>query len=62
MKMKGRFAVAISSDLFEIAEPDLARVDAKLFFGFAEQQVVGAFDICGGERRAIVPFDALAAI
>ena len=60
MKMKRRFAVAIGGDLFEIAEPDLARVDAKLLFCFAEQQIVSAFDVGGSERLAIVPFDALA--
>ena len=59
MKMKRRFTVAIGGDLFEIAEPDLSRVDAKLLFRFAEQQIVGAFDVGGGERLAVVPFDAL---
>src|SRR5947209_7594558 len=59
MKMKGGLAVAVGSDLFEIAEPDLSRVDAKLLFRFAEQQIVSAFDVGGGERLAVVPFDAL---
>jgi hypothetical protein len=50
----------IGGDLFEVAEPSLARVDAKLLLRFPEQQIVGTFDISGSKRLAIVPLDALA--
>jgi hypothetical protein len=32
---------------------------SRSFLRFAEQHVPGAFDVGGGERLAVVPFDAL---
>src|SRR6202011_4455251 len=60
LQMEGCFAVATSSDTVDVVEPSLAVVEAQLFLRLASQEVVGAFDVGGGERPAVVPFDALA--
>src|SRR5260221_6177533 len=58
--MEGDLVVAFGSDGVEIAVPALARVDAQFLGRLALQQIPGAFDIGGGDRLAVVPFDALA--
>jgi hypothetical protein len=58
--MKGDFKIAFRRDFRELVVPALARVDAELLAGLAGQQIPGAFDVFGGKRLAIVPFDALA--
>src|SRR5262249_7193920 len=50
--------VTVGGDLFEVAVPGFARVDTQLLGRFAGDQIPGAFDIRGGERLAVVPFDA----
>src|SRR5438874_736357 len=51
--------VAVGRHLVEVAVPGFTRVDAQLVTRAAEQQIPGAFDIGGGERFAVVPFDTL---
>src|SRR5260370_42553752 len=58
--MKSDLMVAIRGHLSEIAVPRLARIETKLFARLAGQEVPGAFDIAGGERASVMPFDALA--
>src|SRR5271169_6003619 len=57
--MERNLRVAVGRDLFEISVPGLAWIDAKLLGWSAREQVPGAFDVLGGERLAVMPFDAL---
>src|SRR4029077_12424064 len=41
-----------------VAVPGLARIDPELLGGRSSNQVPGAFDVPGGEWRAVMPFDA----
>ena len=50
-----RCRVAVGADRLEIAIPRLARVGAQFFRPVSEYQVPRAFDVCGGERLAVVP-------
>ncbi len=52
--------VAVDHDLFEVAVPRLARIEPQFVGRFTLHQVQGAFDVLGGERLAVMPFDALA--
>jgi len=58
--MEGSLKVAVGGHLFEVAVPGLARVEAKLLGRLAGQQIPGAFDVLGGERPTVVPFDIVA--
>jgi hypothetical protein len=58
--MKRRLAVAGGGDAVNVMNPRFAVVEAQLFLRLAGQQIVGAFDVGGGERRAVTPFDARA--
>src|SRR5271166_2136863 len=58
-QMKGDLIVAVRRHLREVAVPALARIDAELLAGPAGEEIPGAFDVLGGERLAVVPFDAL---
>ena len=51
--------IAVGRDLVQIAVPGLARIEAKLFAGPAEQHVPGALNVVRGERLPVVPFDPL---
>ena len=59
LQVKGDLVVAVGRHLRHIVEPGFARVDAQLFLRLALQQVDRAFDVGGGERLAVMPFDAL---
>ena len=60
----GRFRRKVTSrspfggHFFEVAVPGFARVDAELLGRRSGNQVPGAFDVPGGERLAVMPFDA----
>ena len=58
--MERRGQISVGGDPFEVLVPGLAWVGAQLLLQFPEQQVPGAFDVFGGERLAVVPFDAVA--
>ena len=60
LQVKARLEIAVGGHLIEVAPPGFARVDAEFVGGFAGQQVPGAFDVGGGKRLAVMPFDALA--
>ena len=51
--------IAVGDDLGEVGVPGLARVDAQPLGALALYQVPGAFDVGGGERLAVMPFDPL---
>src|SRR4051794_30678639 len=57
--MEGDLVVTIGRHPVEVDIPGLPRIDAQLFTRLAEQQVPGAFDVGGGERLAVMPFDTL---
>ena len=59
-RTKRHLVIAVGRDLDEVVVPGLARVDAQLLGRLALQQIPGAFDVGGGERLAVMPFDALA--
>ena len=52
--------ITVGGHVFEVFVPGFARIDAKLLARFAGQELPGALDVVGGERSAVVPFDALA--
>jgi len=52
--------IALDDNLVEVGVPGPARIDPQLVASLAGQQIPSAFDILGGERLAVVPFDALA--
>src|SRR5258707_13853570 len=58
--MEGHVAVAAGGDLVDIEKPGFAVVEAQPLGRFAGQQIVGAFDVCGGKGLSVMPFDALA--
>src|SRR5215831_13764970 len=58
--MEGDLIIAIGGHLLEVRVPGLARIDAQFLAALAGQQIPSADDIPGGERPAIMPFDALA--
>jgi len=58
--MEGDFVFAVRADLFEVAIPGFARIDAELVARPFEQEVPGALDVLGRKRLAVMPFDALA--
>jgi len=58
-QVKSRLLIILGCHVFQVAVPLLARVAAEFLLPFAEQQVPSAFDVLGGERLAIMPFDAL---
>ncbi len=60
LQFENRLVVAVRHNLGNIVVPFLARVAAEPVLGLPLQQVHRAFDIGGGERLAVVPFDALA--
>src|SRR5260370_849535 len=60
LQAEGHLVIAIGDDLLEVAVPGFARIEAQLVGRLAQQQVPGAFDVLGGERPAVMPFDALA--
>ena len=60
LQHKGDRVIAFGRDLVEIAVPRLARVEAQFLGRLAGQHVPGAFDIGGGERLSVMPFDVVA--
>src|SRR6202011_2017611 len=60
LQPKGDFAVAVRHDLFEIAVPRFAGVDAQLLARPAGQQIPGAHDILRREGFAVVPLHSFA--
>ncbi len=60
LQYERRLIVAVGDDLFEVAVPRPAGVDAQLLVCLAGQQVPSAFDIPGSERLAVMPIDAFA--
>ncbi len=59
LEMEGRLEFVIDADVGNVVVPPLARVFTELVLRFAQYQVEGAFHVIGGERLAVVPFDAL---
>src|SRR6516165_9734119 len=59
-QMERRLAVAFGRDLFEVDPPRLAGIDAQLLLRLSLHEIEGAFDVLGGERLAVMPFDAIA--
>src|SRR6516165_2189875 len=59
LQVKGDLVVAAGRDLVEIAIPGLAGIDPEFLARLAGQCVPGAFDVGGGERFTVVPFDTL---
>ena len=59
LQMKRDLVIAVGRHLRDIVEPGLARVDAQFLRSLALQQIDRAFDVGGGERLAVMPFDAL---
>ena len=59
LQVKRRLIVVVGGDVVEIGPPRLAGVEAQFFLRLALQQIPGAFDVGGGERLAVMPFDAL---
>src|SRR6516165_5356643 len=57
--MEGDLVVAVGGDLVEIAVPGFARIDPEFLARLAGQRIPGAFDVGGGERLAVMPFDTL---
>jgi len=60
LQMKGDLVVVIRAHRFEVLEVRLARVEADPVLGLVELQIDRAQHVLGGERLAVVPFDALA--
>ena len=60
LQMENRLVVALGGHVRQIEVPGPAVVDPELVLALVEQQVPGAFDVGGGERLAVMPFDALA--
>src|SRR5215475_4189294 len=58
--MESRVDLAIGGNAVDIEKPRFAVVEAQLFLSLPGQQVIGAFNVGGCERLAIVPFDTLA--
>src|SRR5467141_1592988 len=58
--MEGDLIIAVRPDLFEVAIPGFAGIDAELVARFFEDQIPGALNVLGRERLAVMPFDALA--
>ena len=58
-QMKGDLVIAVGGDFIEVAVPGFAGIDPELLARLAGERVPGAFDVRGGERLAVVPFDAL---
>jgi hypothetical protein len=52
--------VAIRGDFFNVIVPGLARVEAELLARLTSQQIPRTFDIVGGKRFAVMPFDIVA--
>ena len=59
-EMKSGLMLAAGRGLGDIDPPGLAIVEAELLFALVGQEIEGAFDVFGGERLAVVPFDAVA--
>jgi len=57
--MEGDLVFAARRDPIEVGVPGFARIDAQLVARLPGQQVPSAFDVIGGERLSVVPFDAL---
>jgi len=49
VNVEDRLVVTLGRDLVEVAVPGLARIEAQLVLRLAEQQVVSALDVGGGE-------------
>src|SRR5271165_7576951 len=57
--MEGDLVIAAGGDLVEIAVPGFAGIDPEFLVRLAGKRLPGAFDVGGGERLAVVPFDVL---
>src|SRR5712671_6766701 len=60
LQVKSHLALAVCRYFVEVEKPSLAVIEAQFLLGFSAQQIVGAFDVGGGERLAVMPVDALA--
>ena len=60
LQMKSDLVVAVRADRREVVIAGLARIDAQLLGARFQIEIPGAFDVPGGERLAVVPFDAAA--
>ncbi len=60
LQVEGHLVIVIDADPFEVAVPGSTRVDPQLLSRGAGDHFPGAFDVLGGERLAVVPFDTLA--
>ena len=59
-QVERRLVVAVGRYVLDLVVPALARILTKFLRRLAHQHIEGAFDVGGGERLAVVPFDALA--
>ena len=59
LQVKGDLVIAVDGHIVEVAVPGFPRIDPQLLGGHAADQVPGTFDVIGGERLAVMPFDAL---
>src|SRR4029077_13575960 len=55
----GDLVIVVGGDVGDVVPPRFARVDAQLFGALPLQQIHRAFDVGGGERLPVMPFDAL---
>ena len=58
--MKRNPTVAVGRDLTQVVIPGLAGIEAEARADLAEQHIPGAFNVIGGERLTVVPFDVRA--
>ena len=57
--MEGHLEVAVGREMVEVLEGGQPWIDAQLLWPFVHPQIVGAYDVLGGERLAVMPLDAL---
>ena len=60
LQLEGDLVIAVRLQLVEVAVGRFPRIDAQLLFGLTRDQIPRTFDILGGERFAVVPFDRAA--
>ena len=58
-EVQGHFVVTLDGDVGDVRVPILARVLAQLVLRFTLNQIESALHVGGGERLAVMPFDAV---
>jgi hypothetical protein len=58
LQMEGHLEVAVGREIIEVLEGRKPWIDAQLLWSLVHPQIVGAYDILGGERLAVMPLDA----